>query len=162
MTWGSVCALATSCATLLAGCGTAGSYSPQQPGRIHIVKTESGRALQKNGTIYSMSWLSSDPVRIVAGDPVAEEHARTYVARPWWGAALVLAGAALYVPAAALATGEPGHTGRKVGSVVIASTAGVTMIVGILLAASSRHHLYDAINVYNDDVALGSAGEAAR
>ncbi len=160
MTGRGACALVTGCATLLAACGTAGSYSPQTPARIHIVKTEGGRALQKDGTIYSMSSWSSDPIRIVAGDPVAEAHARAYVTQPRWGWALVLAGAALYVPAGLLATPEPDHTGRRVGAVVLASTAGVALIVGALLAAGSRRHLYDAINVYNDNLAMPPAARA--
>jgi hypothetical protein len=141
------------CATMSAGCGTAGSYSPQAPGRIHIVNTESGRALQKNGILYSMSSLSNDPIRVVAGDPAAEEHARTYVGRPRTAGVLLLVGGALLVPAAILGTREPQTTGYKGATMGFAFASMGAMLGALVLTVYSRHHLYDAINVYNDNLA---------
>jgi hypothetical protein len=154
MTGRNLFALMAIWATASAGCGTAGSYSPRAPGRIHIVKTESGRALQKNGILYSMSSLSNDPIRVVAGDPAAEEHARTYVGRPRTAGVLLLVGVALAVPAVVLGTREPQTAGYEGASMGFSFAAMGAMLGALFLTVYSRHHLYDAINVYNDNLAL--------
>jgi hypothetical protein len=155
-------ALVAICATVSAGCGAAGRYSPRAPGRIHIVKTESGRALQKNGILYSMSSLSNDPIRVVAGDPAAEEHARTYVGRPRTAGVLLLVGGALIAPAVLLGTREPETAGYKGASMGFAFASMGAMLGALLLTVYSRHHLYDAINVYNDNLALHPGGADSR
>jgi hypothetical protein len=145
-----VSTLVAICAALGVGC--ASSYAPREPGRIHIVGTAEGHALEKDGRLYGMSGLSSDPVEAVSGNPVAEEHARTFVSRTRTSTALILLGIAGGCAGGALNTTEPGHLGQKIAARGTLIAAGVTVIVSLLALLPARHHLYDAINIYNDDV----------
>jgi hypothetical protein len=148
------------CAAASVGCGSASSYTPQEPGRIHFVVTEKGRLLEKDGKLYSPNPLWSDVVEAVSGDPDAERHARSYRRRTWAVFPLAFLAVALLVPAATLNTTEPGHTAQRVaagGCLVAGWTAFVLAILSPLMA---RHHLYDAVNVYNDNLATGTRGES--
>ena len=145
--------LVTIWATLSVGCAT--SYSPREPGRIHVVTTAGGRLLEKDGKRYGMFGLSSDPIEAVSGNPAAEEHARTFVHRRRTGGALFLLGIATSVAAAALVADEPVDSDRRTAAVGIICASMVTALVSGLVAAFAQTHLYDAINIYNDDVSRG-------
>jgi hypothetical protein len=137
-------------ATLSVGC--ASSYPPQEPGRIHVVLAEGRRALEKDGKLYSMSWFSNDPIVAVAGHPVAEEHARTFVNRRRNAAVMILFGVASMLAGGALITNEPGHTGQRGAAIGIICVSELSLIGGLIAFSSTKPHLYDAINIYNDDV----------
>jgi hypothetical protein len=150
------------------GCAT--SYSPQEPGRIYFLTSGKGDLVfAKDGKTYNAQWTSSDIREAVAGNQAAEEHARTFVRRQRIAGTLaILAGVGLVLGFAVLAfsaaepagagpgpvTDDHGDTARNMriaaftmllGSV--ASRAG-----GVTVGATSEAHLYDAINIYNDDV----------
>jgi hypothetical protein len=134
------------------GVGCASSYTPREPGRIHFVRTAGGRVLEKDGKRYGMSGLASDPILAVSGNPAAEEHARTFVSRTQTSGIVFLLGVAVAVPGLALNTTEPGHMDRKIAARGSAG-AGMAAAMGALIAiVLSRHHLYDAVNIYNDGI----------
>lgn len=140
---------------LTLACSTAGSYSPREPGRIHFIKTSSGRALEKDGKLYSMSSLSSDPVKIVEGDPAAEEHARAFVGGTRTAEILLVVGGALALSAGIVAGASP-EKGR-VAYTAMGCTAMASVLGAVMMVPLSRHHLYDAVNIYNDDLSMRPA-----
>jgi hypothetical protein len=154
------------CAAASVGCGT--SSPPQEPGFVHFVKTKTGRALERDGKLYSTHPLWGDTAEAVAGDPVAEGHARKYVRQTWSSGLMAALALGLLLPAGFLMTSGPGHTGQRVAAVGL-GTAGMTaFVLAMMMPVMARHHLYDAVNVYNDNLALGrpsvdaSAGSESR
>ena len=134
------------------GTGCASTYLPQEPGRVSFILDGPGFALYKDGTRYGAGGFSSDPVRAVAGNPVAEEHARTYVSRSrlFWS----LYGFAIgsLVTAAIVHGNDPdSHVHRGVADgFLIAGLA--AFLASPFVAATAPRHLYDAVNIYNDGV----------
>jgi hypothetical protein len=147
------------CAALSVGCGGASSYTPQEPGRIHFVRTASGRALEKDGKLYSASGFWGESREAVAGDPDAEAHARTYVWQTRSTGPLVLLALGLLLPAGVLMTGEPDHTGQRVAAIGLASAGMTALVFSFFIPQLARPHLYHAINVYNDHVGSKQRGE---
>jgi hypothetical protein len=138
------------CAALSVGC--ASSYYPREPGRINVVLASGRRVLEKDGKFYGMSGLWSDPIEAVSGNPRAEEHARTFVSRRQTTGVVMLVGLATMAAGLALNTTEPGHMGQKIaarGTAIVSMTA---VMASLYVFVFARSHLYDAINIYNDDV----------
>jgi hypothetical protein len=140
------------------GCAT--SYSPQEPGRIYFLTSGKGDLVfAKDGKTYSSQWTSSDILEAVSGNKAAEEHARTFVRRQWTaGAMVILAGVGLVVGYTLLyagITGDPNSIDRRATAIAGVSTllgSCASLIGGVTVGATSESHLYDAINIYNDDV----------
>ena len=142
--------LVTICAALSVGC--ASSYSPREPGRINVVLVGGSRVLEKDGRLYNMSGLWSDPIEAVSGHPLAEEHARIFVSRRQTAGVLILLGLASMGAGLALNTSEPGHAGQKIAAEGITTVSLVTVLGSLFVFVFARSHIYDAINIYNDDV----------
>jgi hypothetical protein len=138
------------------GCAT--TYRPQATGRISYVLDGPGFALYKNGEEFGASGLSSGPIRAVAGNPQAEEHARTFVRRS--RVALILYGAAIASLVASLSLNSDGHaTGDRRQAGLILGLSGFTeLLAGGTVFMTAPRHLYDAVNIYNDD----QAGQESR
>jgi hypothetical protein len=155
-------------AVLSLGCGT--SYSPREPGRLNFVMSGTGEeALEKDGKRYRVQGFSDELVEAVRGNSAAEEHARRFVhhqrlASGFAIATAVALGFAVIFLAASMAepagtvSPEPTPTqdnGWKLGlaSGIAALIAGGTLTGAVVNSHSAEGHLYDAINIYNDDVA---------
>jgi hypothetical protein len=147
--------VAASLAILSVGCGT--TYSPREPGRIYFAISRQDEILMKDGKKFSLSAFSGDLAEAVSGNPAAEEHARTYVRRQRIAGVLGGLGLAALVPAyvcwAESITGVPENRRSMEAA---ASLFALGFLVGIASAAivgeSGMGHLYDAINIYNDDL----------
>ncbi|HEY1695477.1 MAG TPA: hypothetical protein VGG39_25080 [Polyangiaceae bacterium] len=148
----STCLLA--CAALAlstSACST--HYVPRDRGRIAIVMDPS-LALARDGKTYHLGIFGGDVDEAVAGNPRAEAEASTYQTDQTVGSALSFAGLAAVIAGAVVFGGEyapnqnpnalPPSAGLLLGG-VIASMVGL----GFTLAA--QPHLWDAINIYNDD-----------
>jgi hypothetical protein len=136
--------------------GCASVYTPREPGRIHLVKSGAFMALEKDGKTYATSGLWRDPIEAVAGNPRAEEHARTFVSRTRLATVLMLIGAAGYVATfAALAAIDRSRVEQRAIPLGIAFGASGCIFAGLGVLATSRHQLYDAVNIYNDEVSAG-------
>jgi len=145
-------------ASLAIGCVS--SYQPHEPGRIHFVLAKGTRMLERDGRLYGISGLSIDPIEMVAGDPVAETHARTFVKRRQTSLWVMLLGAAVMVPGGFLNTTDPGHLGQKIVARGMIGAAGATVLGALLVYALAPTHLYDAVNIYNDGVARSRPEES--
>jgi hypothetical protein len=140
------------------GCAT--SYTPQEPGRIYFLTSGKGDLVfGKDGKTYRTEWTSSDILEAVSGNPAAEEHARTFVSRQRTaGVMVILAGVGLIVGYTLLyagITGDPDRIDRRTTAIAGVSTllgSFASFIGGLTVGVTSEGHLYDAINIYNDDV----------
>jgi hypothetical protein len=150
--------LVAACTALSVACGGVNSYVPQELGRIHFVMKDGWRVLEKDGQTYSASGFWGDTREAVAGDPVAEAHARKYVWQTRATGLMPLLALGLLIPAGALMTDEPGHTGQRVAAAGLATAGMTAFILALFMPQIARHHLYDAVNVYNDHVASRERG----
>lgn len=140
-------------ALAMAGLGCASTYRSREPGRISFVLDGPGFALYKDGTTYSAGGLSSDPVRAVAGNPAAEEQARTFVRRSrlFWSIYTVAVGC--LVTSAIVASNDPRQVERRDISAGFFTGAAAAFVASMIPAFTAPGHLYDAVNIYNDGLA---------
>jgi hypothetical protein len=140
-------------ALAVSGIGCASTYRPQEPGRISFALDGSGLSLYKDGTTYGAGGLSSDPVRAVAGNPAAEEHARTFVSRSrlFWSIYAVAAGC--LVTSLIVSPNDPGHGERRDIAAGFAVGALTAFAASLVPGVTAPGHLYDAVNIYNDGLA---------
>jgi hypothetical protein len=130
------------------GCAT--SYRPQESGRISYVLDGPGFSLTKNGQEFGAGGLSSAPIRAVAGNPQAEEHARTFVRRS--RIAWTLTGVAIASLVTALSLNQDGHAqgDRRQAGLIFGISGFATLLAGGAVFITAPGHLYDAVNIYND------------
>lgn len=136
-------------ALLTSACAT--SYYPNSP-RVAVVRGEFQRGLVKNGQYYPGGWFGGNVVEAVRGVPAAESHAETYVGLSTAGSLCIIGGEAFGVAASVVsATAHPGDVKNdtQLGLIV---ASGVSFVTGIVLHLMSESHLYDAANIYNDEM----------
>lgn len=134
---------------LVAACGCASTtYVPRADGRIAF----GNDGLYKNGQLYA----SGDVDQLVAGDARAEEEARSYRTDQTISGACSVVSVLAFVgglvweisaPPKDLPSAAP-TLGLFVGAVVVD-------VVGSAFSSAARRHLFDAVNLYNDDLATG-------
>jgi hypothetical protein len=131
---------------IFAGCAT--SYHPQDSGRISFVLDGPGISLYKDGERYAAGGLSSDPIRAVAGNPAAENHARAFVrhSRIW----AILTAVAVVALATSIAVNPSAHGEHRDLSAALAVTGFASLTGGAIMGFTSVSHIYDAVNIYND------------
>ena len=136
--------------------GCASTYLPQGPGRVSFILNGPGFALYKDGTKYGAGGLSSDPVRAVAGNPVAEKQARTFVSRSrlFWALYAVALGS--LVTSLIVYPKDPGHNERREIAAGFGIAGIAALFASLVPAATAPGHLYDAVNIYNDGIAKQS------
>jgi hypothetical protein len=143
-----LCVLATS-TSLVTACAT--SYYPQSP-RVAVVRGEFNRGLVKNGEYYPGGLFGGRVEDAVRGVPAAEAHAETYAGLSTAGSLCIVGGEALGIAASVVsATAKPGDAKNdtQIGLIV---ASGVAFVTGIVLHLMSESHLYDAANIYNDEM----------
>jgi hypothetical protein len=144
-------------ATLALGACATSSYIPQTPGKVAVVLVDGKPAYERDGAVYPSGVTGGGLEEAVAGNPAAEQAARTYHSRLSTGIALAVIGAvvdgvaAAVFPYALLAqdnnSAAPIALGALVGGLVLAVT-------GAGIAASGESYRWDAINIYNDGVGM--------
>jgi hypothetical protein len=137
-------------AVLATGC--ASTYRPQEPGRISFLMDGPGFSLYKDGTRYRAFGWSNDPVRAVAGNAQAEEHARIFVSRSrlFWSLYTVAVGC--LVTSLIVNPYGPGHEDRQEASLGFAAAGFAALAASLVPALTAPGHLYDAVNIYNDGI----------
>ncbi len=142
-------ALLLTCATFV---GCASTHTPSEPGRVAITMETGGPTLMKDGKRYGMLF-SNGPVEAVAGVPAAEEHARTYVRRTRTGLLLEALALGSLATAIAVVPRESGHdTRRDVAQGALVGGLALVVAAAVVIMTAPGH-LYDAINIYNDEAA---------
>jgi hypothetical protein len=132
--------------------GCASTYRPQDPGRISFVLGP-GIALYKDGTRYGAGGLSSDPIRAVAGNQAAEEHARTYVRRSRLAWSIYAVAVGCLATSVIVHPRDPGHDDRRNMAIGFGIAGFTALAASLIPALMAPGHLYDAVNIYNDGLA---------
>lgn len=146
-------------AVLLAGSASAStgcvsSYQPAPSPKIAVFMDDGGLALARDGRSYSLGMFGGGAVKAVEGNPAATEHAETYRAYMitgwtayWGGIGVGLLGAGVWRAGERDADIDRAHAGE---AMVLVGVAAVLTGTGFLLSA--QPHLWDAVNLYNDEV----------
>jgi hypothetical protein len=135
--------------TSLFACAT--SYYPQSP-RVAVVRGEFSRGLVKDGEYYPGGLFGGRVSDAVRGVPGAEAQAQTYAGLSTAGSLCIIGGEALGIAASVVsATAKPGEAKNDTQLGLIIGS-GVAFVTGIVLHLMSEGHLYDAANIYNDDM----------
>jgi hypothetical protein len=122
--------------------------------RVQVVQTSSGLAFVRAGKQYEAGVFGGGLGEAVSGVPEAVEHANTYSNLQLGGFVFVVGGAASY--GAAIATlgnaraDADGNVDLSTPYIFLGSGA-VLSLVGLMLHAAAPPHLWDAINIYNDE-----------
>jgi len=139
----------------LAGCGTA-AYHPRPSPRLSVVADGGSIALARNGRTYPIGMFGSGLEDAVRGNPRAEKEVSSYQSKSIGGFVLGLTGSLGTAGGVALLVGnelavQP-RTGLRVAAFAL-SIGGVVMgIVANVLTGSAQPHMWNAINMYNDDL----------
>jgi len=151
--------LAVASAALLAQAACAStSYTPRGDGRIATTLEDGRPMLVKDGKALPAGGAAL--TEFVAGNPAAEEHARSYASSMRWNVAgqlfslgALIAGTIMVAPSRDDAgVDHPASRERRIGGTVLLVGAVTAMIVSGFQMAAAQAHFQDAINVYNDGV----------
>jgi hypothetical protein len=135
------------------------SYTPRSDGRIATTLVDGHPMLVKDGKMLTTGGAAL--TEFVAGNPAAEEHARSYGS---WsrlsfieqlvGLGAIITAAIVATPTEKDATGNyvPVSQQRETAGTILFFSGLAAMIVAGVHMASAQAHFQDAINVYNDGV----------
>jgi len=134
------------------------SYTPRGDGRIVTVLEDGAPVLMKDGQRFPSG--ADGLEQAVAGNPAAEEHARSHRTATHLGLAENLIGLGAFIAGAIVVAPKQDAAGNDLPISQERSVAGSVLFVGGLTAiivagfhmASAQAHYLDAINVYNDGV----------
>jgi hypothetical protein len=142
-------------ATLASSLGCASSYRPMVTPRVQVVQTSSGLSFVRSGKQYEAGFFGGGLAEAVSGVPEAVEHANTYSNLQLGGFVFVLGGAAAYGGAiASLGNARADADGNVdlTTATVFLGTGFALSLVGWIMFSSAPPHLWDAINIHNDEV----------
>jgi hypothetical protein len=149
------CLFALAFAPAVAGCGPA-AYVPRPSPRLQVVADGGGVALSRNGRSYSIGMFGSGLEEAVQGNRRAEEEVKSYQTKSVAGFVVGLLGSGASAGGAGwLVANEisnsPTNTAR-IGGITLVISGVVLSLVGTLVASSAQPHMWNAINMYNDDL----------
>jgi hypothetical protein len=142
-------------AAAMVGLSCASTYLPRAHGRLALAQRGSELVAYRDGQEISIGYMAGDLEEAVRGSARAEEMARSAHARMrngvWLGVAgtLGLLGTGVFAQAMSAVDGPNPYAKAEAG-VLLVST--VLAFVGGGLFDSGRARIYDAVNIYNDDV----------
>ena len=147
-----------SVAVLLQSACASTSYTPRGDGRITTTIEDGRPMLNKDGRTLPAG--GDALAQFVAGNPIAEEHARSYtqsmrfsIAEQLIGlGALIAAGFVVAPTTDSMGVQHAASSQRQVAGTVFLVGGLTTFIVSSFQGASAQAHFQDAINVYNDGV----------
>src|SRR5688572_26859951 len=134
--------------------GCASSYQPAPGPRIAAVMADGELTLVRDGHSFNAGFFGGGVVEAVEGNSAALEHAHTYRQYTIAGWTLYIGGLGLGLTGIGLSQAgarndDPGQ--RQTGDVLmLAGLAALVTGAGLLIGA--QPHLWDAINLYNDEV----------
>jgi hypothetical protein len=134
------------------------TYQPRPGPRVSMVLVSGQPHLQRSGRLYPISLTGPELGAAVADNPRALAHVQTYQQMSTQGLVAGLGGAVLMVvgPSIALATSMDDRgsiSDAGAGAALGTFAAGIALyVMGMGWIMQGQPHLYDAINVYNDDL----------
>jgi hypothetical protein len=139
----------------LTGCGGV-AYHPRPSPRLQVVAEGSGIALARDGRTYSIGMFGSGLEDAVKGNPRAEKEAASYQSKSIGGFVLGLVGSLGTAGGVGLLVGnelaQQPQTNLRVAAFAL-SIGGILMgIAANVLTGSAQPHMWNAINMYNDDL----------
>jgi hypothetical protein len=148
-------------AVVLAGVtGCATTYEPKSP-HIAVVRGVFHHGYMKDGVYYPGGWFGGRVGEAVKGVPEAERHTDAYATLSTWGSIGIFGSEGLGIGASVVhAAGHAGDTRNDVELGLVIGSA-VALVTGITLHYISEHHLYDAANIYNDEIDRRKAAHLA-
>jgi hypothetical protein len=142
-----------------AGCSS--SYQPVRSPRIVTVVDSGQPAFVKNGERVGTLALGTGLVDAVHGNPRAEHQARVGRNLSVGGFVLAVAGLGTEIGGlVVLAQDSHSDEHSSLGPALLL-TGAVVAITGSVLMLAGQPHLYDAVNIYNDELETGPATQAA-
>lgn len=139
----------------LVGCGGA-VYQPRPSPRLQVVSDGGGFALAKNGRIVSIGFLGGDLDEAVKGNARAEAEAKSFQAKSAAGFVLGLVGSLAGGAGAAVVVGNEVSTSRsselRIAGISLAVGGVVLALVSSMLTVSAQKHLWNSVNIYNDEL----------
>ena len=145
-------------ALLLQNACASTSYTPRGDGRISTTIEDGRSMLNKDGRTLPAG--GDALTQFVAGNPAAEEHARSYaqamrfsIAEQLIGlGALIAAGFVVAPSTDSMGVQHAPSSQRQVAGTILVIGGLATFVVSSFQGASAQAHFQDAINVYNDSV----------
>lgn len=134
------------------------TYHPRPSRMLKWTMVDGSPAVVRQGRTYPVNGFGQGLLDAVADNPRALDHAAAHREGTVWGLVTALGGAAVLFasPVLLLAdtddrSGEPssGSVSLAIGGVV---TGMVLYGLGLGMVATAQPRMYDAINVYNDDL----------
>ena len=140
---------------VLAGCGGAG-YRPQTSPRLQVVADGGSLALMRDGHTYSVGMFGSGLEDAVRGNARAEKEVASYQAKSVGCFVVGILGSLASAGGAGLLIGNElsnrPSDGARAGAISLTIGGVVASIVASVIASSAQPHLWNAINMYNDDL----------
>lgn len=147
--------LALLTAPALAGCGTT-AYIPRQSPRLQVVGDGASMVLVRDGRRYPVGAFGSGLEDAVRGNARAEKEAESYQAKSVAGFVLNLGGSLAAGAGVGVLVGNElrptPQSGPRIAAISLAVGGVVLSLVGTLIGGSAPPHLWNAINMYNDDL----------
>lgn len=134
------------------------TYQPRPSRMLKWTMVDGSPAVLRQGRPYPVNGLGQGLTEAVADNPRALEHATAHREGTIWGLVTALGGAAvMFVSPVLLLTGSDGRgQDPSEGAVSLAIGGALTGMVlygfGLGMVASAQPRMYDAVNVYNDDL----------
>ncbi|MFT3768102.1 MAG: hypothetical protein QM820_21845 [Minicystis sp.] len=139
----------------LAGCGST-AYRPHASPRLQVVSDGGGLALARDGETFSLGMFGSGLEDAVKGNARAEKEASSFQSKTVGGFVVGMLGSLASAGGAALLVGnelsQHPSSGARVGAISLAVGGVVATLVAALLQSSAKPHMWNAINMYNDDL----------
>lgn len=145
-------------ATLATACNA--TYQPRPSRMLKWTMIDGAPAVMRQGRPYPVNGFGQGLTEAVADNPRALEHATAHREGTIWGLVTALGGAAVMFmsPVLLLAGNDGPGQDPSEGAVSLAIGGAVTGIVlygfGLGMVASAQPRMYDAVNVYNDDLEM--------
>jgi hypothetical protein len=140
---------------VLGGCG-ASAYMPRPSPRIQVVTEGTSLALVKDGRSYPFNAFGGGLEDVVEGNPRAEAEAHAYRNKTVAGFVLSTVGTVSTGVGAGILVGDEVQSQPSssllIGSLAMILGGAVLTIVGGVIGGGAQPHLWNAINLYNDDL----------
>ncbi|HEX3777571.1 MAG TPA: hypothetical protein VHV51_24045 [Polyangiaceae bacterium] len=136
---------------LLAGCSS--SYEPARSPHVATIWEDGHLAYVRDGQHYGSSFfVGNGTIDAVQGNPRAEAEARTGRNLEVGGFVFLLGTVGTAAGALGAIASNPEARDHQTEASVLLASAIAFEITGIALEISAFPHLYDAVNIYNDDL----------